>query len=100
MADLVQEVLKHWPGRWENLSDPRAVHEAHFLQLATEKAHALLHWTPVWSFAEAVRETVTWYREASRNPGSAAVQALTRAQIDRYTAQARQMEGAVANQFS
>jgi len=93
-------VLKHWPGRWENLSDPGVGHEAHFLQLATEKAHALLHWTPVWSFAEAVRETVTWYREASRNPGSAAVQALTRAQIARYTAQARQMEGALANQFS
>jgi CDP-glucose 4,6-dehydratase len=99
VADLVEEVLKHWPGRWEDRSDPKAVHEAHCLQLATDKAHALLHWAPVWSFAEAVRETVMWYRETSREPGSAAAQALTRSQIVRYTARARE-SGAVANSIS
>lgn len=86
VADLVQEVLKHWPGRWEDRSDPNAVHEAGLLQLATDKAHALLQWSPVWSFADAVRETVTWYRETGREPGAAFAQALTRAQIARYTA--------------
>ena len=28
VAELVGEVLKHWPGQWQDGSDPRAVHEA------------------------------------------------------------------------
>ena len=54
VRELVAEVLKHWPGRWEDRSDPKAVHEASLLQLSTDKAHALLGWTPVWSFSQAV----------------------------------------------
>ena len=100
VAELVQEVLKHWPGRWEDQSDPKAVHEAHFLQLATDKAHALLRWTPAWNFAEAVRETVTWYRETERDPSPATAQALTREQITRYTARARGMEAQAAGSTS
>ena len=38
VADLVVEVLKHWPGRWEDKSDPNAVHEAKLLNLSTDKA--------------------------------------------------------------
>jgi CDP-glucose 4,6-dehydratase len=90
VADLVQEVLKHWPGRWEDRSNPQAVHEAQLLQLATDKAHALLGWRPVWPFAETVRETVAWYREANAHPDAAAVRALTLAQIGRYAARARE----------
>ena len=63
MAELVKEVLKHWPGRWEDRSDPKAVHEANLLQLATDKAHALLGWAPVWTFPTAIEQTVQWYRE-------------------------------------
>jgi len=44
VADLVQEVLKHWPGRWEDKSEPAAVHEAKLLNLATDKAHHMLNW--------------------------------------------------------
>jgi CDP-glucose 4,6-dehydratase len=62
VADLVQEILKHWPGRWDDRSDPQAVHEAHLLHLATDKAFHLLRWQPVWRFAEAVEQTVRWYR--------------------------------------
>lgn len=100
VADLVEEVLKHWPGRWEDRSEPGAVHEAHFLQLAADKAHALLHWTPVWSFPEAVRETVAWYRDIGRRPAPAKVRALLQAQIARYTAQAREREGQGTNTTS
>jgi CDP-glucose 4,6-dehydratase len=97
VADLVREVLKHWPGRWEDRSDPQAVHEARLLQLATDKAHALLQWTPAWSFADAVRETVAWYRQTAREPGPAVAQALTRAQIARYTVRAGELQVALAN---
>lgn len=65
VAELVQEVLKHWPGRWEDRSDPKAVHEARLLNLATDKAHHFLGWAPVWSFAETIAQTVGWYRRAA-----------------------------------
>lgn len=66
VAELVQEILKHWPGRWEDRSDPRAVHEATLLNLATDKAHHFLSWSPVWPFGETISHTVGWYRAAAR----------------------------------
>lgn len=62
VRDVVEEILLHWEGRWEDASDPSAVHEATLLNLATDKAYHLLGWEPRWSFAESVRETVVWYR--------------------------------------
>lgn len=92
VAELVRELLRHWPGEWVDKSDPRAVHEAGLLQLAIDKAHALLGWSPVWTFPETVRETVAWYQEV---PGDDPVaeaktaRAVTVEQIERYTAAAR-----------
>jgi len=82
VADLVQEILKHWPGRWEDQSDPQAVHEAGLLQLSIDKAYALLGWTPVWGFSTAIEQTVQWYQNPSRE--------LTVHQIAQYTAAAKQ----------
>ncbi len=81
VADLVAEWLKHWPGRWEDASDPAAPHEAHRLHLATDRAHARLGWAPRWGFATAVAQTAEWYR----TPPSEAL-AATRRQIVAYTA--------------
>lgn len=64
VADLVAEVVKHWPGQWEDKSDPRAVHEAGRLNLATDKAFHLLGWKPAWNFEKAVEATIRWYRRA------------------------------------
>jgi|ERR1035438_6498221 CDP-glucose 4,6-dehydratase len=82
VAELVAEVLKHWPGHWEDQSDPKAVHEANLLQLATDKAHALLGWSPVWPFSTTVERTVAWYRDTAARPQTA--NALTTRQIDQY----------------
>ncbi len=87
VAELVEEVLKHWPGRWEDRSDPNAVHEAGLLQLATDKAHALLGWSPAWTFAEAVQETVAWYRAPQASP--ATLHRLGLKQIRDYSQAAR-----------
>jgi CDP-glucose 4,6-dehydratase len=83
---LVTEVLKHWPGHWKDRSDPNAVHEAKLLQLATDKASALLGWCPVWNFATTIEQTVKWYRESAKNPHTAP--ALTSRQIAEYHAAA------------
>ncbi len=90
VASLVTAVLRHWPGRWEDRTDPHAVHEAGFLQLTTDKAHALLGWEPVWRFEEAIAHTIEWYRAAAADPNPAALQALTGRQIEAYEASARQ----------
>lgn len=66
VAELVLEVLKSWPGHWEDRSEPSAVHEAELLNLSTDKAFHLLGWRPVWDFGGAVNATVEWYRLAHR----------------------------------
>lgn len=92
VAELVTEVVKHWPGRWEDGSDPRAPHEARWLGLATDKASTLLGWTPVWDFATGVAETLRWYRAVHEGPaGTTEVRTLTAAQIARYTAAAHSL---------
>ena len=88
---LVNEILRHWPGRWADQSNPNAVHEASLLNLATDKAHHLLGWKPVWDFAATVAKTVTWYRGVSVTPAGkriAAAKLLTQRQIAEYCAQA------------
>jgi len=87
VAELVQEILKHLPGKWDDKSDPKAVHEAKLLNLATDKAHHFIGWSPAWSFSETVRETVEWYRNAEGV--GVDFRALTLGQIAAYTASAR-----------
>lgn len=59
---LVEEVLKHWPGRWQDHSQPHAPHEAGKLNLAIDRAFHLLGWQPRWSFEETIERTVRWYK--------------------------------------
>lgn len=87
VSELVEEALRHWPGKWEDQSDPRAPHEAKLLQLSTDKAHAELGWAPAWNFREAIAETFDWYR-ASTKKGFAA-RRFTAQQIRAYTASAK-----------
>lgn len=67
VRELVEEILKHWPGKWENQSNPRAVHEAGLLQLDIGKAARVLKWKPVWNFPRTIEQTVNWYRNAKNS---------------------------------
>jgi CDP-glucose 4,6-dehydratase len=87
VADLVTEVLSHWSGRWEDKSDPKAVHEAKLLHLSTDKAHTLLDWKPVWNFAETIQQTIGWYRDLQRKKPEQ-IRAYTQQQINLYCEQA------------
>ncbi len=89
VGDLVAEILRHWPGRWEDRRQPGAVHEASLLNLATDKAHHLLAWRPVWDFATTIRHTVQWYRDQDSDPTRS--EPLTRSQIESYTRDARDL---------
>ena len=62
VSELVTAALEHWPGDWQDLSDPAAPHEAGRLHLQIDKAHHQLSWRPRWDFATTVARTVAWYR--------------------------------------
>lgn len=87
VKELVEEVLKQWPGQWTDGSEPNAVHEASLLQLSCDKAAALLDWEPTWKFSEAIRETARWYRETTSGDLSLPAR-ITAEQISSYTANA------------
>lgn len=82
VGDLVEEVLKNWPGEWSDQSDLNAPHEASLLNLATDKAHHMLNWQPCWNFAETVAETLQWYQTAQLETFDAGAE--TARQIQRY----------------
>lgn len=62
---LVEAALSHWPGRWEDASDPAAPHEAGLLSLGIERARADLGYVPRWGFADSVRHSMEWYRDVA-----------------------------------
>lgn len=86
VEELVQEILKHWPGEWEDFTEPGAAHEAGLLNLNTDKAYHCIGWHPQWNFEETVRHTVDWYRQyySRRNPDPEFVRELTQRQIHEY----------------
>lgn len=86
---LVEEILKAWPGEWVDASDASSPHEAKLLALSIEKAAAVLGWSPVWGFQEAIAQTVSWYRERHerKNPS---MTDYSRGQIAAYCAAAAQ----------
>jgi len=83
VSQVVEAILEHVEGTWEDHSDPNAPHEASKLNLAIDKAFHMLAWTPNWGFDETIRRTVDWY-EANRS--TAAAQAITNSQIEAYEA--------------
>ncbi len=87
VAALVDEVLKHWPGSWEDRTEPGAVHEATLLSLAIDKAERLLGWKPVWGFSDTIAHTVDWYHQVAYD--SAKAVDISRLQIADYEAAAR-----------
>jgi CDP-glucose 4,6-dehydratase len=77
---LVAELLLHWPGAWEDRSDPAAVHEAKLLNLSTDKACHLLGWKPNWTFEQAVAAAAEWYRDP--DPAAATARQIARYEHD------------------
>jgi CDP-glucose 4,6-dehydratase len=88
VRELIEEVLKHWPGSWLDRHQHGAPHEAELLNLATDKADNLLGWRSVWNFEQAVAATMHWYRSTAAKNHAAE---RTREQISAYTEHARNL---------
>lgn len=65
VAELVEALHHHWPGQWNDHSDPQAPHEAGLLHLVIDKAVSRLGWHPRWDFATTVARTAGWYRQVA-----------------------------------
>jgi CDP-glucose 4,6-dehydratase len=82
VREVVEEILRHWPGSWEKVAQEKHLREAPLLSLAIGKAKTTLGWSPRWDFARTVAETVAWYREYHSGPCS--MLDFTRKQIGSY----------------
>jgi len=87
VGELVEAVLRHWPGRAQDCAMTNAVHEATLLNLSTDKAFHVLGWHAVWDFERTVAQTISWYREVAARP--AAALECTQRQIAEYETDAR-----------
>jgi CDP-glucose 4,6-dehydratase len=88
VRDLVEEVLRHWPGQWEQVRQEKHLPEAPVLSLAIAKARATLGWQPRWNFAQTVAQTVIWYRAyfaPGKTTASPTMADFTRHQIAAYS---------------
>lgn len=81
VKELVEEVVCIAGGKWEDFSDPNAVHEAGLLNLNISKARKVLGWKPQWNFEKTVKTAVDWY-EAVRTGADPVI--VTQAQISEY----------------
>jgi CDP-glucose 4,6-dehydratase len=88
VREVVEEILRHWPGAWEQVAQEKHLKEAPLLSLAIDKAREVLDWTPRWDFARTVDETVAWYRE--HNSGASALREFTQKQIASYASASAQ----------
>jgi CDP-glucose 4,6-dehydratase len=92
VRDLVEEILRAWPGSWEAITLQKHLPEAPLLALDITKADEVLGWKPRWNFGEAVERTVAWYREYYALPPEArggSMRDFTRTQIAEYADGAR-----------
>jgi CDP-glucose 4,6-dehydratase len=89
VANLVDELTRHLGGKWRDLSDESALHEASKLNLATGKAYHLLDWRPAWGFEESVAQTARWYLDEAKG---LKVGDMTRSQISDYQSAAAELK--------
>jgi CDP-glucose 4,6-dehydratase len=87
VRDVVEEILRHWPGSWEQVPQEKHLKEAPLLSLAIDKARETLGWRPRWDFAKTIRQTVSWYRDyfdrAKKSDASSMID-FTQKQISDY----------------
>jgi len=62
VEELVEEIIKHWPGKWIQHSPPSGLNESGKLHLNSDKSYRHLGWKPTWTFETTVLHTVQWYK--------------------------------------
>jgi len=87
--EIVEYTISTWgKGSWIDISDRTMPSEKALLRLNWEKAANRLQWQPTYSWKEAIFETVDWFKHYQNGEDMLKV---TRAQIERYTAKAKEV---------
>lgn len=83
VLDVARGLAAHFDGAQVVVEEPReAPHEAHLLQLNSDKARQLLDWQTRWNFEQTLEETAHWYRAVLRDKIPA--MEISRTQISRF----------------
>jgi CDP-glucose 4,6-dehydratase len=92
VQELVERLIGLWgEGGWEDISSNRAPHEADVLRLSWEKAANLLGWQPVYTWDEALTETVNWFKEYHKSNSDVDMYDTCVEQIRCYVDRAREL---------
>jgi len=95
VQEVVEAFIKLWgSGIWKGIStsEASAVHEATFLKLCCDKAHAYLKWKTCLTLKEALELTVYWYKEYYKSNPSPEMYDRCMAQIHEYTLSAQRQD--------
>jgi CDP-glucose 4,6-dehydratase len=91
VQEVVDRFIKTWgSGVWEDLSDPKAVHEAAALRLCCDKAANHLGWRNALSLEQAIDLTAEWYKMFYSGASQEDVYLLCTKQIAEYAKTARE----------
>ena len=71
VEQLVNEIIKYWPGSISKKDISENLHEAEKLHLQVDKSYHLLQWKSKWDFELSVKRTVDWYYNFNKNSYSA-----------------------------
>lgn len=83
VLDVANAIASQFENGSVAVDEPRdKPHEAHLLQLNSDKARQLLQWDTRWNFEKTLAATGGWYREVLVQSKSA--EAVSRAQISAY----------------
>jgi CDP-glucose 4,6-dehydratase len=80
--DLLDYMIKIWPGNSWKLDHINNPHEASLLRLNTSKAKYKLQWAPVWSLEKTLNKIVQWHMSWIKEPDNA--QELCIKEINQY----------------
>lgn len=70
VEELVTRLCAAWGGgKWKDMSDRNAPHEAGILRLSIDKATWVMKWRPTWELQKTVERTAQWYRRFYETPG-------------------------------
>ncbi|MET4277741.1 CDP-glucose 4,6-dehydratase [Bradyrhizobium sp. F1.2.2] len=87
VRQVLDAIKLQWPAaEWYDAGQVQA-HEAHLLQVDSDKARQRMHWQPVWTFDEGVTATAEWYQAWLERSD-----VISGEQLDRYVARASARE--------
>lgn len=90
VREVVDRFIRVWgSGKWEDLSDPGALHEAATLRLCCDKAATRLGWANNLSLLQAIDLTAAWYKHYYDSSGETDMYEVCAEQIGHYTEQAK-----------